>query len=175
MRNAMKEFLEKQPNYARYAPAVRSTDDTIYPGCRTLSMTEVEYIYPILLFNYVTTNKRHQIPIATSLTQDLGWYVFAIAFEAEKITRENADDHVAVEVLDHAIEFLYSHQNAENDIVTQAGEFLSTFEVLQDVSSDLMHLITISNLSVCYRHIGTDHYEFRSLPRVGFSCTETSL
>lgn len=173
MRDVVSEFLKKQPNYPSYAPAVR-TDDTIYPGCRTLSMAEVEFIYPHLLLNYVTTNKRHQIPIASSLRDDMAWYAFAIAFEAEKIIREKDGDAVAVEVLDHAITFLYAYQNVDNDTVTQASEFLSTYNTLEEVSFDLMHLMTISNLSVSYRKKGADHYDFIALPRRGFSCVGTS-
>lgn len=170
MRSAMTEFFDKQHAHAsRYALSLQpeSPDETIYPGCTTLSYSEVAYIVPVLLSTYTTTLREGNVPSSFSLLKDLAWFNFMLAFEAERIIREQQGDQQAIEILDYALAHLIEHQNPDADMVTEACDLLSTFDVLNNVSLDLVHLACVNRLTLSY--LGEVSLSYHTLPRGGFS------
>lgn len=170
MRSTVTEFFDKQHTHAsRYTLALQpeSPDETIYPGCTTLSYSEVAYIVPVLLSTYTTTLRKGDVPSSISLLKDLAWFNFLLALEAELIVRQQTDDQQAVEILEFAISHLLDHQNPDTDTVTEACDLLSTFDVLDKVSLDLLHLAYVNRLTLSFSN--EDRLSYHTLPRGGFS------
>lgn len=170
MRNALMDFAKSRNIALDHTLNLlpESADQTIFPGCSTLSFEEVSVIKRRILANYQTTNVRQSLPSFDHLLQDLGWISYLIAFETEaEIRRMNGEPFIAEE-LSYAISLIKEHETFEIDAVLQCAAHLSTGNVIESVIMDLTYLIQSELLSCTYRDL-EDNQRFLNKPRTGFS------
>lgn len=151
----------------RFLPVDRSS--SVAPGMSTLSPDEVALVAERLFYDYVTTNRKNGVPSIGQLLIGLSWFTFHVAFEAEAIARERVGEHQVAATLREAAAFVYDIEDVDSDAVTAAGQLLSTLEVIDAVTQDLISIAVTSRLFVCYLEDEADGPLFNHLPKGGFT------
>lgn len=150
-----------------YLPEIIESD-TIFPGMTTLSYQEVDDISTRVFSDYVTTNQMGSVPLVSQFMENIGWVIFAYAYETEAELRESRGEMAEAELLRDTVQLIIDNQDAEIDAVLDAGHLLSTSEVLKSVQQDILNIVLENRLCVSYLD-GSEGLHYQNLPKRGFS------